>query len=230
MKKSLFVLSALVVFGACGASVNPALQQKISSLFSRSSSQSYGAKSFSKPKPYATGQYTVVGATMDGKKMISRFAIVGQEQGGWILETQSISESHEGITQMLVRGMEKIQETGNTDDVDIVWVKTKTDDGEVQTIDGPVLSITKGIYRKSLGGLSFSLGTPVDGGGVVVPAGSFAGTTKVHFEGSVLGRSFESDGWFHPDVPINGMVKSVSSDGGTVQELLAFGTDAKRSF
>lgn len=230
MKRSLTFSTVLLLVGACGASINPALQQKIDGFFSKGSSQSYGAKAFTKAKPYAVGQYTVVGVTADGKRMISRLAIVGQEQGGWILEVQSLSASNESVTQMLVKGMEKVNETGNIDDVDIVWVKTKTDDGEVHAVDGPVLAITKGMYRKSMLGFSFSVSQPSDGGAVSVAAGRFAGTTKIHSEGTVFGSRYEADGWFHSEVPINGMVKSVATDGSTVQELIEFGSNAKRSF
>jgi hypothetical protein len=230
MKRPLLFLTLLLFVAACGASINPLLQQKISGLFSKSSSQSFPAREFTKPLPYAVGQYTVVGITTDGTKMISRIAIVGKEQGGWILETHSISESNENVTQMLVKGMEKVIETGNVDDVDIVWVKTQKDAEAVQTIDGPVLSITKSFYRKGMLGFTYSTAKSTSGGGVTVPAGTFAGTTRIHSEGSVFGRTFEADGWFHPIVPINGMVKSVSTDGSTMQELLEFGTNATRSF
>jgi hypothetical protein len=158
-------------------------------------------------------------------------AIVGEEQGGWIIETHSLTQSSESITQMLVLGMDKVYQTGTIDDLEIVWVKIKPHGQTVQTFEGPMLTLTKGLYKKGLAGLEVQSTMGVDSGTVSVPAGSFKGTLKSGSEVSFLGKKFFSDAWFHPSVPINGMVKSVSKNEDTVIELLDFGlSGAKRSF
>jgi hypothetical protein len=232
MKRIVVALVLSVFLSACGASADPALQGRIAGYFGNSSAKSFPATGkFLKPMPYAVGQYVMSGIVNDGKRSISKMSIVGQEQGGWIIETYSLSESDEAWTQMLVKGLEQAGERGSVDDIDIVWVKTKQKDGKVVSIEGPVLSITRGIYRGALGGFKVSIAAPVDGGTVSVPAGIFSGTMKSSSESSFLGRSYKSDGWFHADVPINGMVKSTSVENNMTIELLEFGrSGAVRSF
>ena len=215
----------LCLLMACGASIDPLLQSKLHLYFSKSSGKSYnaGAK-FIKPMPYAVGQYVVHGMTNGEKKSLVKTSIVGQESGGWIVESYSLSESQESTSQMLITGLERVAASGNVDDLDIVWVKVKQKDGKIEMIEGPVLSITKGLYRKGLMGFNVKLNQTAEGGNVSVNAGTFAGTVKTRSEVSFLGSTYVSDNWYHSEVPINGLVKSVSDDGKYTMELLDFGT------
>lgn len=231
MKKNLFFFLVSIFFAACGASKDPALMSRLQSWANTSSSKAYTASHSFKPVPYAVGQY-VVHLHSDGEqKTISKTAIVGKESDGWILEIYSLSESNESTVQMLVRGMEKVHTSGSVDDVEIVWVKMKQKDEDIQTIEGPVLALTRGFYRDMLRGMTVKIEASSDGGTVTVPAGTFNGTTKMVSEMSFLGKSYSAEGWFHPDVPINGCVKSVSKENNSVMSLLEFGmSGAKPSF
>ncbi|BBO78049.1 hypothetical protein DSCW_54660 [Desulfosarcina widdelii] len=211
---------------------NPIFVDKIDTQFNAAKSQNFrAAGKFKRPIPYEVGQYVIAGMTSPTERSIMKMAIVGKEQNGWIIETHSLTQSAESITQMLVVGMETVNKTGKLDDLDIIWVKVKPDGQNVQTIEGPMLSMTKGLYKKALSGLECQNQEAIDGGTVKVPAGTFAGTSKMHSEVSFMGNTYLSDSWLHPSVPINAMVKSVSNEGETVIELLDFGlTGAKRSF
>jgi hypothetical protein len=229
-------LAALIVFCLVSCvtapAPNPIFVDKIDAQFKAAKSQNYGATgTFKHPIPYKVGQYVVTGMTSPSDRSVMRMAIVGKEQNGWIIETHSLTQSSESITQMLVLGMETVYKTGRLDDLDIIWVKIKPDGQNVQTIEGPILAITKGLYKKALSGLESQFQEMTEGGAVKVPAGTFKGTSKIHSEVNFMGSTYLSDAWLHPSVPINAMVKSVSNDGETVIELLDFGlTGAKRSF
>lgn len=216
------VLSIILV--SCGPSINPALQQRINNYYGNSTTKSFTMTgNFVKPMQLKVGQWVLQGNTNEGKKSINKISIVGQEQGGWIFEFYTLTESSETWNQMLIKGIEKANETGNFDDIDIVWVKIKDNDGNVSTVDGMVLSLSKGIYKDLLSSMNVKLSSGANGGSVTVPAGTFNGTFKTKSEVSVLGRKYTSDGWYHSDVPINGMVKAVSEDGKIITELLDFG-------
>ncbi len=227
---AIILLSFILV--SCGPSVNPALQQKINNFYGKSSSKSFNMSgNFVKTMPLKVGQWVMQGSNNEGTKSINRISIVGQEQGGWIFEFYSLTESVESWTQMLIKGLEEANESKNFDDIDIVWVKTKDNDGNINTIDGMVLSLSKGLYKQSLSSLNLKLTSGTSGGSITVPAGTFNGTYKSKAEVSVLGTKYTAEGWYHSEVPINGMVKSVSDNGKIVTELLDFGlTGAVRSF
>jgi hypothetical protein len=213
-------------------SPNPVFVNQIDSYFNHTETRTYKASGkFRRPMPYKVGQYVVTGMSSPSGRSVSKMAIVGKEQGGWIIETHSLTQNSESTMQMLVLGMEKVYETGNIDDLEIIWVKIKPHGEAVQTIEGPMLTLTKGLYKKALTGLEVQTTMSTEGGTVRVPAGKFIGTLKTSSEVSFLGKKYLSDAWFHPLVPINGMVKSVSKNGDTIIELLDFGVSgASKSF
>jgi hypothetical protein len=211
---------------------NPILVSQIDSQFNANPSRTYQASGkFKRPIAYKVGQYVVTGMTSPSERSVMKMAIVGKEQNGWILETHSLTQNSESVTQMLVVGLDTVYRTGTIDELDILWVKVKPDGNSVQTIEGPILAMTKSLYKNALAGLEVQSQTMADGGTVSVPAGHFKGTAKVSSEVSFMGQKHLSSAWIHPSVPINAMVKSVSDDGDTTIELLGFGlSGAKRSF
>jgi hypothetical protein len=221
-----------ILFLSCGASKDPALVGRINSWSAGNSGKSFSMTGkFTKPIPYAVGQYVVHSITSGEDRSISKTSIVGQEQGGWILETYSLSPYNESTSQMLVTGLDRVHETGNIDDLDIIWVKMKQKDQDIQMIEGPVLSLTKGLYRDLLGGFSLKMAVMNDGGTISVPAGTFSGTSRMVSEVRFLGSSYTAEGWYHSEVPINACVRSVSKENDSVMELLEFSlSGAKRSF
>lgn len=226
MKKILLVLFAFAFLVSCGASVNPLLKAKIDAYPTAPGAANFvTAKKIIEPMPYAVGQYVVYMTTeKKTNKSIFKTSIVGKEGAGWVFEYYTLSASQENVIQMLISGLDKIRKSGNPDDIEILWVKIRDDKGKIQKIDGPILSMTKGMYKKMLPDMKYNFTKSVDGGVVKVAAGSFTGTTKIHTTQKIMGKSFETDGWFHPAVPINGIVKSVTDSGDVVMELVKFGT------
>jgi ABC-type taurine transport system substrate-binding protein len=62
-----------------------------------------------------------------------------------------------------------------------------------------------------------------------VPAGEFVGSFKRRATFSFGPYQQTSDGWSHPSVPINGLVRSVGVDKPTTMELVAFGNEGATS-
>jgi len=225
------LLAIALIINSCGPSVNPAYQQKIGTFYGKSLDKTYPSSAkFSKPMSLAVGQWVLWGLTSDGKKSISKTSIVGKEGGGWIIEVYSLSEYDESTIQYLVKGIEQASEKGNLDEIEMVWMKIRDKDGNITMQEGMVLDMTKGFYKKALEHFSVKIdGT--DGGSVKVAAGTFPGTTKYRSQVTFLGSYYESDGWYHSEVPISGMIKSVSTDNKVTMELLDFGrTGATKSF
>lgn len=231
MKKLFTVLFLMSFLIGCGPSVNPLLQKKINDITTKSSGGSFKmAGKFMKPMPWAVGQWVMTVTTnADGVKSLSKTSLIEKSGDNWTIETWSLTESKEDMMQMVIGGMEKMQESGNPDDMEIISIKVKDENGNISNIDGVVLSMTKGFYKKMLPNMNVKVEGGIDGGAVTVPAGSFAGTWKVNAEVSFLGSKFVSDSYFHPDVPINGMVKSVADEKKITTELHSFGLSGAKS-
>lgn len=227
------ILAVVLLFSACAASIDPALQKRVGDWFGKSSSQTYDATgTFSRVMPYAVGQYVVYGITDGEDRSVMRTAIVDREGDAWVLEVAALAPTGENVMQMAVTGLEDVQESMDPERLDIKWVRMKTGDGEVQKFDGMMLGMMKGTYKKALGGLVVNFRQNMGGGSAVrVPAGTFNGCTKATALVETMMGDFESEGYWHPSVPLNGMVRSVSQDDGSVTELIEFGiSDAKKSF
>ena len=234
MTRTLFASLMLASLISCStmSTPNPVFVSKIDSYFNNTRAATYQASGkFKRPIAYEVGQYVVTGMTHGAERSIGKTAIVGKEIDGWIIETYSLNPSSESTTQMMVKGMEAAQETGSIDGLEFGWIKIKNQGEPVQTIDGPALAITKGLFKKALLGLESHVGIIHDAGNVRVAAGNFNGSTKTSSEVSFMGKKYISDIWLHPSVPINGMVKSVNENEEMKIELLDFGlSGAKRSF
>jgi hypothetical protein len=230
LKKSLtatagFMIIALFLTSGCGPKADPALVSKVNGFFTAQSGKTYkGTKNFT-PVPLAVGQYVTHGNTEDnGKRSVTRTAIVGKENGGWILENYSVNEYSESCSQMLIKGIENIYNPGGIDNIDIVWVKIKDENGQIQTIDGPAMAMAKSFYKKAL--QSFDLGGisgQATGGDIKVPAGTFTDTFRADAQVKVMGMTFSSQSWIHGKVPVNSMVKSTTDNGKMTSVLLDFG-------
>ena len=230
MKQIIAILLFAAILIGCGPSNNPVLLKKIDEVSVKSSDKSFSVSGkFIKPMPLQVGQWVSYIVKNDKEKSISKTSIVEKDGDSWVIETYSLTGKEEGFVQMCVKGMDKVNESGNTDDVEFVWIKFLKD-GKVETLEGPVLSLMKGMYKSGLKSFGVKTEGSLDGGTVKVPAGTFAGCAKIKSEVSFLGSTKTSEGFYHSEVPISGMVKSVSDDNYTM-ELVDFGkTGAKKSF
>ncbi len=231
MKRS--VVSALVAclagaaFMSFASTQAQAASQSFDSYWNQAGKSYPAGPQFKKPMPWLAGQYVVVGTTTNGvHKSVSKTILVRQEQGGWVIETSTLSgNGEEKVTQMLITGFDQAMATGDTSGLDLVWIKTLKKDGGVTTTQGAQLGFMKGLYKSAYENLVTQASSAADGGSVAVPAGSFAGTSTIKTTMKVMISTIEMQTWLHPAVPINGMVKSMTTDGKTVVELLSFGTN-----
>ena len=231
MKKLLSIFVLALFFFNCGPSTSPVLLQKIDDLSSYSSEQSFTASGqFLQPMPYEIGQWATYVSKNGDEKTISKTSIVGKEEDAWILETYSLTGKQESTSQMCIVGIDNVRSEEDLDNIEIKWVKVLEKD-QVQTISGPILSLVKGVYKQALKSMIVQVEGSVDGGTVRVPAGIFNGCSKVNSSVAFLGSKTVADTYYHVDVPINGMVKSVSDDGKYTMELVEFGkSGAVKSF
>ena len=222
------VICVLALFAACGASEDPALMARIKSMSEQKGRTLPASGAVNAPMGYAAGQY-VTTVVIDGKKRsISRTGIVGQRDGGWVIEMTSLSPSEESVMAICVGGLEKLARGEGSDKLEIIWIKMRDKDGKVSVIDrsNPAMMFMRGTYKDMLSGMNYSATTSYEQGGAVsVPAGTFNGTLKVKSSVTVMGSTYKSVNWMHSGVPISAMVRSEAD--GTVIELVDFGYDYK---
>ncbi|HUW69942.1 MAG TPA: hypothetical protein VMX33_06885 [bacterium] len=194
------------------------------------SAKSYPASGkFSIPKAWAPGQYVVVGQLANGKRdSITTTLVVAKVGNGWVIENYSIDKSgKESVMQMLLGNYDTAMKTGDASQIELVWIKTLEQDGSVTKTEGQSLIVMKALMKSTYEKMIVNIPEYTDGGSIQVPAGTFAATTLVTAKTKVFGRTIESETWFQPAVPVNGMVRSRTKDGKSVSELLGFGFDGK---
>jgi len=182
------------------------------------------ASAFERPMPLAVGQYTSYRLSDGDKRSVLRSAVVGEHEDGWIIESYSLTPSVESTTQMLVTGLDKTWETLDPTHLDIQWVKTKQGDGDVKTVEGTALAMTKKTYRNMLANVFFHYESIEGTAAVRVPAGTFNGCTKAVTTVKHIFWSNTVESYYHNVVPLSGIVRSLSLDDGALMELVEFGT------
>ena len=193
----------------------------------KGTNKTFANKKFTKPMKWAPGQYVVIGTMDDGEiESITRSTIVRKEAGGWVFETITTNDDKE-VTgmQMLIKGMDTAVAKNDTSQIKVIWVKMLQKNGKVEKIEGDGLMMMNMMFQSTWCNIIISGTKYTPGGAVKVPAGNFAGTTKVHTSVKVIFTTVEGDSYLHPDVPINGVVKSVVDD--DVTELVDFGFNGK---
>jgi hypothetical protein len=227
MKKFVLAIAALCLLLPCAMAAPAA--KSLDSYWSDSGKSFPAGGQFSKPMAWAPGQYVVEGSTVKGKRSsVSTTLIVRKDDQGWVIETVSVNkDGKESVGQMCLSGFDTAMSTGDASKIELVWMKSLDKNGKVVVTEGPALTLIKGMMKSSWEKLVVNVSAPVDGGSVAVPAGSFAGTSKIKSSTKVMGQTIETESWFNSAVPVNGVVKSQTTDGKTVNELLAFGTDGK---
>lgn len=233
MKKVRFVLAvsaSVALFGACLSS--PASKPASGALdkYWESTGKTYPAGGkFAKPMAFAPGQYVVTGSTANGKRQsVTKTLLVRKEQGGWVFETVGMdAKGKETVGQILIAGMDEAMQTGDGGKISLVWMKTRDEKGVVQTIEGDQMKMYNAVSKSTWTNMVVDAKAAVPGGPISVPAGSFADTVLSRATTKVLGFTVETESWMNAAVPINGMVKSRSTDGKSVVELLSFGFDGK---
>lgn len=228
MKKTVLfsvILLSLVIAGCSSAQKkNPHLDG-----YWQGKSKSVSYKKFTKAMNWAPGQYVVVGNLDDGERVsVSKTTIVRKEQGGWVFETINTDEDGKvSGMQLLIKGIEQATAKGDPSKITAVWAKILQPDGSVQKIEGDTMKLYSMMLKSTwdkliVSGMQFN-----KAGAVNVPAGIFAGTTSLKATVKVVFASITQVSYFHPDVPVNGMVMATKEDGEKVMELLDYGFNGK---
>jgi hypothetical protein len=227
MKKPVLAFAALCLFAPLVLAAPAA--KSLDSYWADSGKSFPAAGQFSKPQAWAPGQYVVTGTTVKGKRdSVATTLVVRKEEGGWVIESVGVDKKgKESVSQMLLAGFDTAMTTGDASKIELVWMKTLDKDGKISVIEGPAIAMIKGLMKSTWEKLVVKVEAPTEGGAVKVPAGGFAGTSHIKSTSKVMGQTIEAETWFNSAVPVNGMVKTATTDGKTVTELLAFGTDGK---
>jgi hypothetical protein len=184
---------------------------------------------FAKPAAWTPGQYVTIGTIVKGKKdAVTTTLLVRKEEGSWVIENSAIDKKgKQSVSQMCLKGFDEAMATGDTSKIELVWMKSLDKDGKVSVIEGPAIKMMKSLMKSSWEKLVVTVSSPTDGGAQAVPAGNFAGTSFIKSTSKIMGKTIEMETWYHPSVPVNGMVKTRSADGSSESVLLAFGVDGK---
>ena len=224
MKRIIFTVIALAFAVSCGSAQKTSGPSKLDTLFTGTAGNFKAAGKFVKPAAWNVGQYIIVGNLEKGKKKSAmKMSIVGKADGGYIVEMVSTEDDKESVIQYLIRGIDKAMKSGDSKDIEFGWIKMRGEDGQIQTIEGPMIQMYKSMMPSTFSSMQLKVATYTDGGTIVVPAGTFSGLNVVDSEAKIFGFTSKTKGYYHPSVPINGMVKSVSDDGKNESVLIGFG-------
>ena len=227
---TLIVLLLACAMG-CGSSINDAykadIDRRVSAL--HATGTSYPAIDGFEPMPLAVGQWIEL-KMVDDKRQPSfiRYSVVGQEGtegNAFWFETTQKNYYHTMESRMLIA----IGDRSDPATYEVRAYSTRTD-GKANEYPPGMLGLLKSLYKPIISNLVVNWkNLPREDAKVI--AGDFAGCFKHRATVSFGPYEQTSDGWSHPSVPINGMVRSVGVDKPITMELVAFGTEgAKSSF
>lgn len=229
-KKTSRAILAAAVLLLCALSPASAAKKDPLAQYETAAGTGYPAgKQFSKPMDWAPGQYVITGVRTKGKlTSASKMLLVRKEAGGWVIETvETDKKGKETVSQILMLGYDEAVKSNDTSKFKLGWMKTKDEDGTIQTIEGEQLAMFNMIVKSTWDKLLVNIGSFSDGGSVTVPAGVFAATNFQKASVKVMGMKIDTESWYHSAVPVNGLVKTRTADGKNVTELVAFGFDGK---
>jgi hypothetical protein len=229
------LLTAALAFAGCAPSINPKMQSATDSLLAsmKGGGHSEGVPASYEPAGWEVGHWLVYKVTTKDKPpSIDRISLVAKDADGFWLETEHQDYYHRVVSKALYSRMPKSAEEA----VDVMQkIITKQDDDAVQVMDfspaaGPAAALTKGLMKSYAAGITAPTqvaSAPKED--ITVAAGTFKGAAK--FKGTISMGPFSREiiGWYHPAVPMNGAVKSESTDGDFVHELLDYGTSGAKS-
>ncbi len=213
-----FLLIAIATLFNCAPSVNPALEAQIDAeLAAAPKSAVIPAPTVLEPLPLAVGQW-IKSKYVDkkGRATIFEYKVVGSEGDAFWLENKVTNYSSVSITKILTK-LDRM----NPENTEILKVFTKTDDYDPTPVEGPVLTMTKGLYKKIIQSMTINWNSSGQKD-VTVPAGTFEQCYIINSDVSFGLYAHSSTGFFHSAVPLNGMVQTMAEDG--TMELLDFGT------
>jgi hypothetical protein len=223
----LAVAIALAATACGGPSINAAAKADIDRRAAalQPSSRAVETPSAGEPKPLAAGQWIVVEQTDDKKQpSFIKYSIVAEEAGAYWIEISNDSYYGHSATRMLVAFGDRRDPAS----FEVRYMASKHTDGRVEVVPEPLLRMMRSTYSAALENLIIRWQQmPQEDASVV--AGKFTGCFKGRSTVSFAGFSATSDVWWHSEVPINGLVKSVGVDKPMTTELIDYGFEGATS-
>jgi len=161
----------------------------------------------------------------NGRRSTLTYKVVAKEGAAYWLEVVTGAANAGTVIQILL----ELKERYKPEDSQILAARVKMPNGFVKDIRGKMLDASKEAYKKALRQVFVPDLSTMQQETVVVPAGTFERCYRHTETTSFGGMEVSSTLWQHPAVPITALVKSVSVDGGTTLELVAFGMEGAKS-
>jgi hypothetical protein len=177
------------------------------------------------PKPLAIGQWTQHKVTSDkGQASLLTYKIVGEEGGAYWVEIANESYYGKLVHKILVA----MGDGSNPAAMEIRAIKMKDKQGKVTELQAAQIQTMRPLFQPSINMLAVSWqGLPQENVGVI--AGTFTSCFKAMTDASWgLWRAVATS-WMHPNVPLNGLVKSVGITRPMTIELVGFGDSGATS-
>ncbi|HJL27195.1 MAG TPA: hypothetical protein RMH80_33560, partial [Polyangiaceae bacterium LLY-WYZ-15_(1-7)] len=175
------------------------------------------------PLAPAIGQWVRYGTTWrSGGRSTTEYRIVDRQNDTWWIEVTDVRRGRTKHMRMQVRPGEGGREHEVLD-------LTFNNRGTAERIPARLLATYQPMLQQWLGILfppSWESDPQED---ITVRAGHFEQAFKGEKTLRFMDRSVTADVWYHPSVPITGMVKFVDQGGGHTLELLGFGLTGARS-
>jgi hypothetical protein len=232
MRLRLFLLVLAPLLGlcaSCGPTVDPAAKADLDKRLAQmtTSEETYPPAESFLPMAFVVGQWTEHRIVDDkGVTSLLTYKLVGQENGGYWLETVSESPQGREATKMLVVLGAGRDPAG----MEIRELKIKKGNGPPVAVDPGTLLGVREQYRGTLDLLAMSF-EGQDKDDMRVPAGHFIGCYKIATSGPWGPWHAPSLVCSHPSVPLSGVVRAKPIGKSGVMELVNFGiTGAESEF
>ncbi len=215
---TIIILSALgLLLVACGhPTLNPQLKSQVDAeVAAVSGGHNVTTPSEGKAKPPASGQwvrYRVIDEK--GEPSLLTYKVVGAEGDAIWLEYSLVSYYYSTAYRMLVKW-----DLRNLKSMDIRRVVERNEDGAPVEYDSMMLTVTRPFFKRMLSLIRQEWDTNANEN-VSVIAGHFTGCDRLTTE-FYMGTHITSEAYAHSEVPICGIVKSVSQSARL--ELLDYG-------
>jgi len=218
---------ALTVLAGCMPSINQAaktsLDRRIADL--TMSARQVAAPAAATPQPLAVGQWVTLRQTdREQRPSLSTYKIVGAEDSAFWLEVTTDSYFGSSAMKMLVGFGDRTDPR----QFEIRRALTRDQNGVVTEMPVAMIQFMRSTFQPVLDSMAIRWDALPQQDTTVV-AGTFAGCYHGRSGVAAAGHATTSEVWWHPEVPINGVVKMVGVGEPTSTELIDFGDSGAQS-
>src|SRR5688572_2041934 len=221
------LLAALVALAACTPSINPAAKADLDRRLAAISPnpRRVEAPAAPAPLPLTVGQWiTLRQIDREQRPSMSTYKVVGEEHGAFWLEVTTDTYFGSSGSKILVALGDRTDPT----QFEIRRAFTRDQNGHISEMPPPMIAMMRSTFQPVLDAMVIRW-NELPQQDASVAAGTFAGCYHGRSSVSVAGHSSTSEVWWHPEVPINGVVKMVGVGEPTSTELVDFGREGAQS-